>query len=188
MYIKVKKWNYPTLCSPMDCSPPGFSVHEISQARILEWVSIPLFRGSSQSRDWTLGLPCCRQILYCLSYQGSPYTVQRWTWFGGLIIFGKELTFMQLSGSLYWAWLNILASVYVLQVKNCVFWRKQLPSELRAGIVSAELVLNSLLVQLQRLVWADLHAMENVSAVILSVTHGRGLKTGVSEETVKRKD
>ena len=29
-----------TLCSPMDCSPPGFSVHGILQARILEWVAI----------------------------------------------------------------------------------------------------------------------------------------------------
>ena len=28
------------LCDPMDCSPPGYSVHEISQARILEWVAI----------------------------------------------------------------------------------------------------------------------------------------------------
>ena len=28
-------------CDPMDCSPPGSSVHEILQARILEWVAIP---------------------------------------------------------------------------------------------------------------------------------------------------
>ena len=31
----------PTLCNPMDCSPPGSSVHRILQARILEWVAIP---------------------------------------------------------------------------------------------------------------------------------------------------
>ena len=37
----------PTLCDPMDCSPPGSSVHGIFQARILEWVSISYFRGSS---------------------------------------------------------------------------------------------------------------------------------------------
>ena len=30
-----------TSCHPMDCSPPGFPVHEILQARILEWVAIP---------------------------------------------------------------------------------------------------------------------------------------------------
>ena len=37
----------------MDCSPPGSSVHGILQARILEWVPIPFFQGSSQPRDWT---------------------------------------------------------------------------------------------------------------------------------------
>ena len=42
-----------TLCDPMDCSPPGSSVHEIFQARVLEWVAISLSRGSSQPRDWT---------------------------------------------------------------------------------------------------------------------------------------
>ena len=31
----------PTLCDPMDCSLPGSSVHEILQARILEWVAMP---------------------------------------------------------------------------------------------------------------------------------------------------
>ena len=40
-------------CNPMDCSPPGSSVHGISQARILEWVAIPFSRGSSWPRDWT---------------------------------------------------------------------------------------------------------------------------------------
>ena len=43
----------PTPCDPMDCSPPGSSVHEIFQARILEWVAISFSRGSSQPRDRT---------------------------------------------------------------------------------------------------------------------------------------
>ena len=34
-----------SLCDPMDCSPPGSSVHGISQARIQEWVAIPSSRG-----------------------------------------------------------------------------------------------------------------------------------------------
>ena len=38
----------PTLCDPMDSSLPGFSVHRILQARILEWVVMPSPRGSSQ--------------------------------------------------------------------------------------------------------------------------------------------
>ena len=41
----------PTLSNPMDCSPPGSSVHRILQARILEWVAMPSCRGSSQLRD-----------------------------------------------------------------------------------------------------------------------------------------
>ena len=43
----------PTLCDPVDCSPPGSSVHEIFQARVLEWVAISYSRGSSQPRDRT---------------------------------------------------------------------------------------------------------------------------------------
>ena len=41
-----------SLCHPMDCSIPGFSVHGILQARILEWFTISFSRGSSQPRDW----------------------------------------------------------------------------------------------------------------------------------------
>ena len=37
----------------MNCNPPGSSIHEISQARILGWVAISFPRGSSQSRDQT---------------------------------------------------------------------------------------------------------------------------------------
>ena len=42
-----------TLCNPMDCSPPGSSIHGIFQARILEWVAISFSRRSSRPRDWT---------------------------------------------------------------------------------------------------------------------------------------
>ena len=59
----------PALCDPMDCSLPGFSVRGIFQARILEWVAILFFRGSSQPRDRTPGLLHCRDILYYLSHQ-----------------------------------------------------------------------------------------------------------------------
>ena len=56
-----------TLCDPMDCSLPGSSVYEISQARILEWIAISFSRVSSQIRDWThVSCIFCigRQILY----------------------------------------------------------------------------------------------------------------------------
>ena len=41
-----------TLCNPMDCNPPGFSVHGIFQA-ILEWIAMPSSRRSSEPRDQT---------------------------------------------------------------------------------------------------------------------------------------
>ena len=43
----------PTLCDPMDYSLPGSSVQGILQARILDWVAISSYRGSSQPRDQT---------------------------------------------------------------------------------------------------------------------------------------
>ena len=42
-----------TLCNPMDCSPPGSSVHGILQARS-GWVAVSFSQGSSPPRDWTL--------------------------------------------------------------------------------------------------------------------------------------
>ena len=42
-----------TLCDPMDCSPPGSSVHGILQARTLGWIAMPSSWGSSQPREWT---------------------------------------------------------------------------------------------------------------------------------------
>ena len=55
----------PTLCSPMDCSPPGSFVHGITQARILEWITISSSRGSSQPGDWTC-LSTFRASVYSL--------------------------------------------------------------------------------------------------------------------------
>ena len=66
-YISEVAQSCPTLCDPMDCCLPGFSVHGIFQARVLEWVAISFSRGSSWPRDRT-----CRQTLYPLSHQGSP--------------------------------------------------------------------------------------------------------------------
>ena len=64
----------PTLCDPMDCSPPGSSVHGILQARILEWVATPSSGGSSQPRDRTcVSYVSCigRRVLYHLERPGS---------------------------------------------------------------------------------------------------------------------
>ena len=65
-----------TLCNPMDCSPPGTSVHGISQARILEWAVIPLSRGSFQHRIE----PKSPELQADLSHQGSPKILHREQW------------------------------------------------------------------------------------------------------------
>ena len=53
-----------TVCHPIDCSLPGFSVRRILQARILEWVAIFSPRGSSWPRDQTHVSCVGRWILY----------------------------------------------------------------------------------------------------------------------------
>ena len=54
-------------CNPRDCSPPGFSVHGISQARILKWAAISFLQGIFLTQELNLQLlPCllrCRRIL-----------------------------------------------------------------------------------------------------------------------------
>ena len=67
--------SYPTLCDPMDCSPPGCSVHSILQARILEWVVMPSSRGSSWPRDQaciSYASSIGRYFLHHYSHLGSP--------------------------------------------------------------------------------------------------------------------
>ena len=56
------------LCGSVDCSLPGFSVHGILQARILEWFAMPSSRASSQPRDQTLV-----SSIYLYSQTGSFY-------------------------------------------------------------------------------------------------------------------
>ena len=64
----------PTLCDPVDCSPPGSSDRGIFQARILEPVAISFSRGIFLTQGSNPGLPHHRQVLYCLSHQGSLCT------------------------------------------------------------------------------------------------------------------
>ena len=75
----------PTLCNPMDCSLPGFSVHGILQARTLEWVAISFsdawkwkVKVKSLSRVWLLATP------WTAAYQAPPSMgfseQQYWSW------------------------------------------------------------------------------------------------------------
>ena len=56
----------------MDSSLPGSSIHQIFQARVLEWVAISFLQGIFLTQGSNPGLPHGRQMLYCLSYQGCP--------------------------------------------------------------------------------------------------------------------
>ena len=78
--------SYLTPCGPMDCSPPGSSVHGILQATILQWVAMPSSRGSSWPRDQV-------PVSYVSALAGSIFTTSttweafykvysatKWTW------------------------------------------------------------------------------------------------------------
>ena len=61
------------LCNPIDCCPPGSSVHGIFQARILEWVAISFSRGSSRPRDWTQ-VSCLAGGFFTTKPTGTSYS------------------------------------------------------------------------------------------------------------------
>ena len=59
----------PTLSDPMDCSPPGFSVHGICQARVLEWVAIA-FSAETQYLD-----AISKMTMISVRFQGKPFNI-----------------------------------------------------------------------------------------------------------------
>ena len=65
-----------TLCDPMDCSLPGFSVHGDSLGKNTGVGCHALFQGIFPPQGSNPGLLHCRQILYHLSHQGSPLATQ----------------------------------------------------------------------------------------------------------------
>ena len=71
-----------TLCDPMDCSPPGSSVHGNFHARTLEWVAISSSRGSSRPKDWTHISCIGRRILYHWTTRGDngPFLKSYFPW------------------------------------------------------------------------------------------------------------
>ena len=50
----------PSLCDPMSCSPPDYSIHGFFQTRILEWVAIPFIRDLLETQGSNPGLLNCR--------------------------------------------------------------------------------------------------------------------------------
>ena len=66
-----------TLCDPMNCNSPGSSIHEILQARILEWVAISFSRVSAQPRD--------RSHVSCIGWWIPDHWATREALQGGLL-------------------------------------------------------------------------------------------------------
>ena len=87
-----------TLCNPMDCSPPGTSVHGILQARILEQVAISSFRGSSQPRDQTwVSCIAGRCFTFCATREShSLIEVHLWGEYCILLILPLKADFLTL--------------------------------------------------------------------------------------------
>ena len=71
------KWKWKlhlTICDSLD-----YTVHEILQVRILEWVAVPFSNpGIFPTQGSNPGLPHCRQIIYRLSHQENPSQVNFW--------------------------------------------------------------------------------------------------------------
>ena len=74
--FSIAQW-CPTLCNPMDCSPPGSSAHGIFQARILEWVGISSSRVSFWPRDQThvSCVSCTAGGFFTTEPPGKPYKI-----------------------------------------------------------------------------------------------------------------
>ena len=62
----------PTLCNPMDCSPPGSAIHGDSPGKYTGVGCHALLQGIFPMQGSNPGLLHCRWILYHLSHQGSP--------------------------------------------------------------------------------------------------------------------
>ena len=115
----------PILCNPTDCSPPGSSVHEILQARILEWVVIPFSRGSSQpwGQTWVSCITGRFFTIWATNFQyGKPVKWEVFWWFSEtlavLTVFEDQSFFFFLTLEIsQWIQANLLQPSQKLHVK-----------------------------------------------------------------------
>jgi len=110
----------PTLSGPVDCGPPGSSVRGISQARMLEWVTVSFPRGPSWPRDGThVSCISCigRQILYHWVTWEAQYFMGQYQ----IHCFG-------------WNLISLLVILGLIWTSNCVFCVKITSSQEDCGL------------------------------------------------------
>ena len=107
---------------PMNCSPPGSSVHPIFQARILEWVATSSSRGASQPRGQSCIFCIGRRILYkCTTRETLRSSTEFYS--PSVIILSDSLQWTH-SGFLY----HIYSSISFKSLKNSFLWKSSTKS------------------------------------------------------------
>ena len=101
VFIVLVTQSCPTLCDPMDHSPPGSSVCGILQERILEWVAILFSRGIFLTQVLNPCLLHCGQILYHLSHHSE--ISERYIFISFISVHLK----LNVKGIISWLWGNI---------------------------------------------------------------------------------
>ena len=121
--MKWKSLSHVRLCDPIDCI-----VHRILQARILEWVTFPFSRGSSQPRDQTPGLLHCRRNLYQLSHQ-ETYRKLLWVTYYNILFHVSSHWFLTVAllGTIVSHLPEVSTSVDLTYLKSEVFRKKKVP-------------------------------------------------------------
>ena len=114
----------PTLCHPMDCSPPGSSVHRDSPGMNTGVGCHSLLQEIFPTQGSNPGFPQCRQSLYPLSHQGSPWTLN---WVAYPFSRGstqpRNWTGVSCTASRFFtSWATREApSIYILLLKSCPY-------------------------------------------------------------------
>ena len=98
----------PTLCDPMDCSPPGSSVHGDFPGKNTGVGSLSLLQRIFPTQGLNPGLSHCRRILYCLNQQESPFR-----WIEALILIKSK---------------SILSFFFLMISALCILFMKSLPT------------------------------------------------------------
>ena len=114
-----------TLCHPMDCSPPGSSVHGILQARILEWAAMPSYRGSFQPRDQTHSSrgPCIAGRFFTTELPSTtPHEIKRHLLLGRKVMTNLDSIFKSRDITLPTKVRLVKAMVFAVVMYGCESW------------------------------------------------------------------